>query len=74
MAEIDRAKRASGKKKVSNIHRVISGQIAKKYRMLNQISKCTRLSRRSLGLIEDKTLVMVKEKRTCISKSVEESD
>ncbi|KAH3886835.1 hypothetical protein DPMN_010848 [Dreissena polymorpha] len=41
--------------------------------MLNQISKCTRLSRRSLGLIEDKTIVMVKEKRTCISKSVAES-
>ncbi|KAH3887033.1 hypothetical protein DPMN_011045 [Dreissena polymorpha] len=41
--------------------------------MLNQISKCTRLSRRSLGLIEDKTIDMVKEKRTCISKSVAES-
>ena len=41
--------------------------------MLNQISKCTRLSSRSLGLIEDKTIVMVKEKRTCISKSVAES-
>ncbi|KAH3813051.1 hypothetical protein DPMN_141500 [Dreissena polymorpha] len=41
--------------------------------MLNQISQCKSLSRRSLGLIEDKTILTVKEKSSCISKPVAES-
>lgn len=71
MAEIKAAKKACGKKRVNCIHRVISGRIAKKYRVLRNISQRTNLSRRTLGNVNNKGVVMTKEKGNSLSRVVE---
>lgn len=73
MSEIAQAKLSSTTKKRQNLHRVVSGVIAKKYRCLRMINKATGLCRRSLGRVVQKGMVIVKESREVMSNSVKSS-
>ena len=72
MAEVKAARDATSKKKRQNLHRIISGGIARKYRCLTSIQRTTRLSRKSLSKVFDKNLVnhVTTETRTCKSRNM----
>ncbi|KAL3881981.1 hypothetical protein ACJMK2_028363 [Sinanodonta woodiana] len=57
MAEVKESRKATSRKKRNNLHRIISGTMARKYRCITNINKFTGLSRKSLVKVFDKDLV-----------------
>lgn len=72
MAEVKESRKATSRKKRNNLHRIISGTMARKYRCITNINKFTGLSRKSLVKVFDKDLVnyIPTEKRICKARNM----
>ena len=72
MHEIAAAKKVSGKRTVRNIHRIVSGKLAKKYKCLKGIGRSLTVCRRALSRANGKKLDDHKDQRNSLSKNVQE--